>query len=276
MRLFSLRISSGTVLAVSKPQSRVEASIGDPETFTGHVTVSRLKMASEIKAQYQSQRACECGARLSDLLIVIVIIAIVTSLALTCRVFFGPQTKHRAHRTRGFSTIELAIVVTIFMLMASIVIPPAITTMRAFRALSDARSLASQLALAKMRAADGFTQARVNCDFTANSCQLEVCTSKGTSACNTFSADGGPVLLSQGMTFGFGSITTPAGTQTSIQNTAQVLFNSRSLPVDNTGAPTGNYGLYLTDQYGNQCAVTVYASGRIAVWRYGSGVWSIQ
>ena len=177
---------------------------------------------------------------------------------------------------RGFSTIELAIVVTIFMLIAVIALPQFMSTMRVFRASSDARSIASQLALAKMRAANGFTQARLNCNVTTNSCQLEICTSKGTSACNTFSAEGGPVLLSQGMTFGFGSITTPAGTQTSIQNTPQVLFNSRSLPVDNTGAPTGNYGLYLTDQNGNNYAVTVYASGRIAVWRYGSGVWSIQ
>ncbi len=192
------------------------------------------------------------------------------------RVFPEPQATHRAGGRRGFSTIELAIVVTIILVIASFAIPQAISTQRAYRALSDVRSLASQLALAKMRAADGFTQARLNCNLTANSCQLEICTSKGAGACNTFSAEGGPVLLSQGMTFGFGSITTPAGTQTSIQNTAQVLFNSRSLPVDNTGAPTGNSGLYLTDQFGNRYAVTVYASGRIAVWRYGNGVWSIQ
>jgi Tfp pilus assembly protein FimT len=198
-------------------------------------------MASEMKVEDQSQRASE----------------------------------HIANRRGGFSTIELAIVVTIFMLIASIAIPQAISTVRAFRASSDARSLATQLALAKMRAADGFTQSRLNCDFTGKSCQLEICTSKGASTCNTFSAEGGPVLLSQGMSFGFGSITTPAGTQTTIQNTAQILFNSRSLPVDNTGAPTGNYGLYLKDQYGNQYAVTAYASGRIAVWRYGNGVWSV-
>ena len=194
---------------------------------------------------------------------------------LTCCGSFEPEIRHYANGQRGFSYIEVAIVVVILMLIASIAIPQAISTMRAFRASSDARSVASQLALAKMRSADGFTQARLNCDVTANSCQLEVCTSKGASTCNTFSAEGGPVLLSQGVSFGYGSITTPAGSQTSIQNTPQVLFNSRSLPVDSTGAPTGNYGLYLTNQSGTY-AVTVYASGRIAVWRYGNGVWSIQ
>jgi len=78
------------------------------------------------------------------------------------------------------------------------------------------------------------------------------------------------------MSFGFGSVSTPAGTQTPIQNTAQILFNSRGIPVNSTGTPTGNYGLYLTNQAGDTYAVTVYATGRVAMWRYDNGVWTIQ
>ena len=189
---------------------------------------------------------------------------------------FGAEPELCTRGIRGFSLIELAIVITIFLLILSIALPQALTTLRAFRASSDARSIASQLALAKMRAADGFTQARLNCDLTNKSCQLEVCTSKGASACNTFSAEGGSIPLSKEMTFGFGGITTPAGSQTLIQNTAQILFNSRSLPIDNTGTVTGNDALYLTNYLGDTYAVTVYASGRIALWRYGNGVWSSQ
>jgi len=184
--------------------------------------------------------------------------------------------RDRARLQEGFSLVELAIVVTVVALIISIAIPVAISAMRALRASADARSLASQLALVKMRAANTFSQARLNCDTTANSCQIEICTSKGASACNTFTAEGGPVLLSTGSTFGFGSITTPAGSQTTIQNTTQIVFNSRSIPVDSSGAATGNYALYLANQSGNQYAVTVYASGRIAVWRYGNGVWTVQ
>jgi|ERR1051325_2715491 Tfp pilus assembly protein FimT len=176
---------------------------------------------------------------------------------------------------KGFTTFELAIVLVVVALIIGIAIPVAISAMRAFRASSDARNLASQLALAKMRAANGFTQARLNCTLTSNSCQLEICTSKGTSACNTFTAEGGPITLSEGSSFGFGSITSPAGSQTSIQNTNQIVFNSRSIPIDNSGTPTGNSALYLTNQ-GNQYAVTVYASGRIAVWRYSNGAWVVQ
>jgi prepilin-type N-terminal cleavage/methylation domain-containing protein len=184
--------------------------------------------------------------------------------------------ERRVNRQGGFSATELVIVVVVFAIIIAIAIPQAVGILRSNRVLSDTRSIASQLALAKMRAADGFTQTQLSCDTTANTCQLQVCTSKGAGGCNTFSNEGGPVLLSQGVSFGFGNLTTPAGSQTTIQNTTQIAFNSRSIPVDNTGAPTGNYGLYLTDQSGNTYAVTVYASGRIAVWRYGNGVWSIQ
>ena len=184
------------------------------------------------------------------------------------------RKRHRDSSAGGFSMVELVVVVVLIMLIAAFVIPQAIGMQSALRATSDARSLASQLALAKMRSANAFTQSRLNCDVSARSCQLEVCTNKGVSSCNTFSPDGGPILLSQNITFGFGNITTPAGTQTTIQNTPQILFNSRSIPVDNTGAPTGNYALYITGQTGSTYAVTVSPTGRVAAWLYSGGGWS--
>ena len=186
------------------------------------------------------------------------------------------KTNSRIHRSSGYSLVEVAIVVTILALIATLTIPQATRVLRSFRASADARGLATELALAKMRAANAFTQSRLDCDFSANSCQLEICTSKGTSACNTFTAEGGPLLMSPGTSFGFGSISTPAGSQTSIQNTNQIIFNSRSLPVDSSGAPNGNYALYLTNQDGDHYAVTTYASGRVAVWQYLSGAWVAQ
>ena len=176
----------------------------------------------------------------------------------------------------GFSLVELAIVVTIILLILSLALPTVISSMRAFRASADARGIAAQLALTKMRAANRFTQARLNCDTATNSCRVETCTSKGASTCNTFTAEGETIRLSQGSSFSFGSITAPAGSQTSIQNTTQILFNSRSIPVDSSGAVTGNYALYVMNPAGNQYAVTVYASGRVAVWRYNSGTWNAQ
>ena len=176
----------------------------------------------------------------------------------------------------GFSVIELLIVLTVVTILGAFAIMQANSALQSYRSLSNARNLAGQLALAKMRAANGFTQSRLNCNLTARSCQLQICTSRTGSTCNTFAAEGGPLLLAQGTTFGFGAVTTPAGTQTTIQNNAQILFNSRGIPVDNTGAPTGNYALYVTNREGDNYAVTVYASGRVAAWRYSTGAWRIQ
>ena len=171
---------------------------------------------------------------------------------------------------------ELLIIVTLSLVVGAFGIFQLNKMMKSFRASSDVRSVASQLALAKMRAANGFTQSRLNCDLTNKSCRVEVCTVKGAGTCTTFSAEGGPVRLSSGMSFGYGTITTPAGTQTPIQNTAQILFNSRGIPITTAGAPSGNYGLYLTNQSGDTYAVSVYDTGRVAMWRYTSGAWIVQ
>ena len=188
----------------------------------------------------------------------------------------GIFKKRRASSEAGFNLIDISIVLAVMMLVVALVLPQATASLRAFRVASDARSIASQLALVKMRAANGFTQARLNCDTTTNSCQVELCTSKGATACNTFTAEGGPINLSTGVSFGADGITTPAGTQSAFSDVTRILFNSRSIPIDNSGAATGDYALYLEDQYDNKYAVTVYATGRIAVWRYNGSSWSIQ
>jgi len=183
------------------------------------------------------------------------------------------QKHHRNSSADGFSMVELVVVVVLIMIIAALALPRAISMQRALNATSDARNLASQLALVKMRAASSFTQSRLNCDSSARSCQIEICTSKGMSSCNTFSPQGGAIRLSQNISFGFGGISIPAGTQASIQNTPQIIFNSRSIPVDSTGVPTGNYALYLTSDTGNTYAVTVSPTGQVAVWQYSGSSW---
>ena len=160
-------------------------------------------------------------------------------------------------------------------IVLSIAIPAILTFTRSSRASADAKKIATQLARAKTLAAQGFTQTRLNCDLAGNSCQLEVCAVKGATECTTFGTEGGPVLLSEGTTFSFGSIRNPAGSQSIIQNTGQIVFNSRSLPIDSLGASTGEYAIYITNN-SNTYAVTVDNSGRVSVWRYGNGSWTAQ
>ena len=174
----------------------------------------------------------------------------------------------------GFSLIEVLVSMGMFLVISALAIPNSMRVLQSYRATADARNIASQLALAKMRAASDFTQTELDCNLGANSCQLEVCTTKGTTSCTTWSAEGGAVLLSPGDSFGFGAITAPAGTQTTIQNATPILFNSRGIPIDSTGAPTGDEALYLTDPGGHTYAVTVNASGQVRVWQYLGNSWS--
>ena len=63
-----------------------------------------------------------------------------------------------------------------------------------------------------------------------------------------------------------------------VANTACVIFNSRGIPVDTTGSPTGDDAIYVTDGtavYG----ITVAATGFIRTWRtnYASTpTWTLQ
>jgi hypothetical protein len=143
-----------------------------------------------------------------------------------------------------------------------------------------------------MRAASKFTKARLLVDLSSNSYYVQTYDKTA----NAWTAETGTSTLSPYVSFGFGGVgTPPSNTQTSITqatscydtasppaaiaNTACVIFNSRGIPVvDSTGAPTGNYALYINDGtfvYG----VTVAATGFIRTWRTNqtsTPSWSLQ
>ena len=183
------------------------------------------------------------------------------------------KTAPRGNRQLGFTMLELVVCATVILVVASIALPSVMRLMRSYRAQSSARLLAGQLALAKMRAAESFTQAELNCIAASNSCQLQLCTTKGVGTCTAFTNEGGPIALAQGVTLSYGSVSTPAGTQSPIANTSSILFNSRGIPITAAGVPTANDAIYLTDQFGGTYAVTVYATGKVSVWVYSGSTW---
>ena len=204
-------------------------------------------------------------------------------------------TRHRKdHGARGFSIIEVLIVIVIVLVIAGVAIPGYLSMTRYLRIAGDARDLNGATAQAKMRAAQDFTHARVRADLIANTFQLEV----WDKTANCWKADDdGPTgvcttsttllhqNLSQGVNFGFGAATAglpnpqaaiaqaPACSSgvaggaagTAYPNTTCIEFNSRGLPVAASGSPTANDAMYVTDAntvYG----VTVIISGLIQQW----------
>jgi prepilin-type N-terminal cleavage/methylation domain-containing protein len=173
----------------------------------------------------------------------------------------------------GFSLVEVSFVVMISLILASLTIPNFVQILRAYRLSGDARSLAGLLSLARLRAGTDFTWAEIVIDpsVSPNSYSLQICATKTTSSCTTFTSEGGTQYLSTSISLGFGSSTGAAGGQTTRAQTTTVTFNSRGIPVDSGGSPTANDTIYLTDDKGNTYAVSVTLSGHPQIWRYDGG-----
>ena len=96
-------------------------------------------------------------------------------------------------------------------------------------------------------------------------------------------AEGGVAQMPPGVNFGVGSAAGPPpntqgslgqpapcregldNTSDTIDNTACVVFNSRGVPVDDTGAPTAQNAIYVTD--GSAIfGATASASGLMQLW----------
>ena len=176
----------------------------------------------------------------------------------------------------GYSMVETVFVVGLTTIIAAIAIPMMGNSLGNFRLSGDARSLNNAVSLARMQAASNFTRSRLYLDLSVKAHHVELWKS------GAWVAQGGPIYLqSNAENYGYAPVATaPPNTQTTIAqspqcqtaageaigNTACVLFNSRGIPVDSTGAPYGSNALYLTDGqtvYG----VTVSATSLIRLWR---------
>jgi prepilin-type N-terminal cleavage/methylation domain-containing protein len=181
--------------------------------------------------------------------------------------------------SRGFSLIELMMVVAIMGVLVAITVPMSGNTIRYLKLSGDAREISNATAVAKMRAAAKFTQSRLFLDIAGRAFYVQTYDKTA----NTWNTEGGATSLSSTVIYGYGPVgTPPPNTQTTIgqapvcqdtasppvdiANTACIIFNSRGIPVDNTGSPTGMDAVYVTDGtsvYG----VTVAATGFIRTWQ---------
>jgi len=182
---------------------------------------------------------------------------------------------------RGYSLIEVLVVVAITGVVLVIAIPMMGNLFGFFRLSGDARSISNAVAVAKMRAASDFSRVRVYADLGSRTFQMQSWDKTANAGVGGWKTEGGVTNLSSNVIYGFGAVgTAPPATQgtigqapqctaddgTAVANTACVMFNSRGVPVDNTFAPTAADAFYVTDGtavYG----ITVSATGMIRSWR---------
>jgi prepilin-type N-terminal cleavage/methylation domain-containing protein len=177
---------------------------------------------------------------------------------------------------RGFTMLETLLVVGLIGVVGAIAVPTAGNALAHYRVSGDARSLSNAVALTKVRAASVFTQVRLFVDLSGRAHYMQT----WDKTASVWKTEGGSTSLSNYVSFGSGVVgAAPPNTQTtiaqapackndageSVGNTACVIFNSRGVPVDSAGAPTGSDAVYLTDGtsvYG----ITVSATGMMRTW----------
>jgi hypothetical protein len=183
----------------------------------------------------------------------------------------------------------LAISITLL----AIAVPRYAAIVASMRVAGDLRSITGVTAQAKMRAAAGFTRARVYADLNGSGFQLQIWNKAGgcwvaeadtSNTCLTYTSgtpSGTVTSLAQGDTFGYGTLTagpTPGQTTigqaancldnsgTAITNTACIVFNSRGIPINgSTLAPIATGALYLTNGTVVD-GLTISATGSIQTW----------
>jgi prepilin-type N-terminal cleavage/methylation domain-containing protein len=188
----------------------------------------------------------------------------------------------------GYTLLEVLIVAGLIGVLSAIAIPMTANSLRNFRIGGDTRNISGMIALAKLRAASAFSRTRVYIDLGAKSYRLETQKSAG----DPWLAEGGTNYLSVGVTLGHGGLSSsPPNTQgpiaqapscrdasnTAIVDTACVMFNSRGIPIDWTGTPTGIAAVYVTDGMVVD-GITVSATGLTQVWQRfpSSETWAKQ
>jgi Tfp pilus assembly protein FimT len=199
------------------------------------------------------------------------------------------MTARSTFHDAGFSLVEVFIAMVMTLTMAAMVIPKTSTLFGNLRLSGDARALSNDIALAKMRAAADFTNARLRADLAGRTYRIE---RYQKTAPVGWVAEGGDTPLSSGVALSVGALATPPlntqgvigqapacldNANAAIANSACIVFNSRGVPIDDLKRPTTADALYVTDGtavYG----VTVAATGLIRVWKSGpnAAVWTTQ
>jgi Tfp pilus assembly protein FimT len=177
-------------------------------------------------------------------------------------------------RDRGFSLIELTILLSMMAIVAVFSLPKLSSSMRSWQLAADARNIATTLTYAKIGASSQMTHYQLSFNLESNQWSLK----KYNRSTSVYDLQGATNALSSGQAdSGIAFRSSPSAALSGFPTTssASITFNSRGIPIDATGKPTANNVIYLSDA-SDDYAVTVSLSGKVQLWRYRNSQWSAQ
>lgn len=175
---------------------------------------------------------------------------------------------------KGFSMVELAMIVGVSVILMAIAIPTLSTSMQDMQLIADARNIATSLTVARMSATAQMTHCRLSFDIDNNEWRLEKL-NRSTGQFELQQADNelSSEIANSGIMFIKNSGTAPSGFSTS--SSASITFNSRGIPIDGAGVPSADNIIYISKGDRN-FAVSVSLAGKVQLWRLLDGQWVAQ
>jgi len=181
----------------------------------------------------------------------------------------------RLRDKKGFTMIELLIVVAIIAVTAAIAIPNIISWIPTMRVNSAARDIVSEMQLARMKAVSERNNYVITFDTSTNQYSIYDDNDSNFSTSNVLVKT---VNLPSGIQFGYIAGKNPSNDDI----TGSVQFGATSSPIRETFIPNGTANLmgsvYLIptediagSRRDRQRAITVILTGRIKLWKYDAG-----
>ena len=181
----------------------------------------------------------------------------------------------RLRDKKGFTMIELLIVIAIIAVTAAVAIPNIISWIPTIRVNSAARDLVSEMQLARMKAVSERNNYVITFDTSTNQYSIYDDNDSNFSTSNVLVKT---VNLPSGIQFGYIAGKNPSNDDI----TGSVQFGATSSPIRETFIPNGTANLmgsvYLIptediagSRRDRQRAITVILTGRIKLWKYDAG-----
>ena len=172
---------------------------------------------------------------------------------------------------RGFSAVEILIVLAILAFLSAFAIPSLSTAMREMRFMSDAQNISSALSYARLKAKSMMNPYRVEFDLDNNRWSVRRYDTATDSwvledAVNELSSG----IATSGIALAKEAGSSPAGFPDASSST--ITFNSRGIPVSGTN-PTADNIIYISMSDDEYRAITVTLTGKIKVWKKNDDGW---